>query len=120
MGWDVEISQEFEPEFAELPEEVQDEILALSVLLQRFGPELGRPHVDTLKDSRYANMKELRFRAAGGVWRTAFAFDVERSAILLVTGDKSGGSQRRFYRELIRKADERLDAHLARLKKEDE
>jgi hypothetical protein len=33
-------------------------------------------------------------------------------------GDKSGGREKRFYRELIRKADERLDAHLARLKKE--
>jgi hypothetical protein len=39
-------------------------------------------------------------------------------AILLVAGNKSGVSQKRFYRELIRKADIRLDAHLARLKKE--
>ena len=48
----------------------------------------------------------------------AFALDPKRSAILLVAGDKSGGSEKRFYRELIRKADERFDAHLARLKKE--
>jgi hypothetical protein len=27
-------------------------------------------------------------------------------------------SEKRFYRELIRKADDRFDAHLARLKKE--
>jgi len=31
-------------------------------LLQEFGPQLGRPRVDTLKGSRYANMKELRFK----------------------------------------------------------
>jgi hypothetical protein len=37
---------------------------------------------------------------------------------LLVAGDKSGGSEKRFYRELIRKADDRLDAHLGRLRKE--
>jgi hypothetical protein len=62
-------------------------------------------------------MKELRFSAAGGEWRVAFAFDTKRKAILLVAGDKSGFSEKRFYRELIRKADKRLDAHLFRLKK---
>jgi hypothetical protein len=36
----------------------------------------------------------------------------------LVAGDKSGVGERRFYRGLIRKADDRFDAHLARLKKE--
>jgi hypothetical protein len=63
-------------------------------------------------------MKELRFDAAGGVWRVAFAFDPKRRAILLVAGDKSGGSQKRFYRELIRKADQRFDEHLNRIQKE--
>jgi hypothetical protein len=60
-------------------------------------------------------MKELRFSAADGEWRVAFAFDPRRKAILLVAGDKSGGSEKRSYRELIRKADERFDAHLARI-----
>jgi len=63
-------------------------------------------------------MKELLLGAAGGEWRVAFAFDTKRKAILLVAGDKSGVSERRFYRELVRKADERFDSHLARLKKE--
>ena len=61
-------------------------------------------------------MKELRFDADNGVWRVAFAFDPERKAILLVAGDKAGTSQQRFYRQLIRKADARFDAHLAALK----
>ena len=55
-------------------------------------------------------MKELRFGAADGEWRVAFAFDTKRRANLLVAGDKSGGSEKRFYRELIRKADDRFDA----------
>ena len=37
-------------------------------------------------------------------------------AVLLVAGDKSGGSEKRFYRNLIEKADERFDAHLNRVK----
>ena len=111
-------ADEFDPEFDELPEGVQEEIEALSRLLQQFGPQLGRPRVDTLNGSHHANMKELRFDAADGVWRVAFAFDPKRHAILLVAGDKSGGSEKRFYRDLIRKADDRFGAHLARLKKE--
>lgn len=118
MVWIVEIADEFEPEFAGLPEDVQTETLALTRLIQYVGPQLGRPRVDTLKDSRHANMKEPRFSAADGEWRVAFAFDTRRKAVLLVAGDKSGVSAKRFYRELIRKADERFDAHLSRLKKE--
>ena len=97
---------------------MQTEILALSRLLQQFGPQLGRPRVDTLNGSRHANMKEMRFSAANGEWRLAFAFDPARKAVLLVAGHKSGGNVRRFYRALIRKADERFDRHLARLANE--
>jgi hypothetical protein len=43
---------------------------------------------------------------------------LQRQAILLVPGDKAGGGGKRFYRELIRKADNRFDAHLSRLKTE--
>jgi hypothetical protein len=112
------MGDEFEPEFNEMHEDVRTEVLALTRLLQQFGPQLGRPRVDTLKGSRHANMKELRFSATDGEWRVAFAFDTRRKAVLLVAGDKSGVSERRFYRELIRNADDRFDAHLARLKKE--
>ncbi len=115
VKWVVELAAEFEPEFDALQEDVRVEILALSLVLEEFGPRLGRPRVDTLKGSRHANMKELRFSAAGGEWRVAFAFDPRRRAILLVAGDKSGGSEKRFYRELIRKADNRFDAHIALL-----
>ena len=115
--WTVEIGDEFEPEFNQLHEDVRTEILALSRVLQQFGPQLGRPRVDTLNGSHHANMKELRFSAADGEWRVAFAFDPTRSAILLVTGDKSGVTEKKFYRRLIAKADERFDAHLSRLKK---
>lgn len=116
--WAVELAEEFLPEFEALDQSVRTEVLALARVLQEFGPQLGRPRVDTLKGSRHANMKELRFNAADGEWRVAFAFDPRRKAILLVAGDKSGGSEKRFYRELIRKADERFDAHLARIVRE--
>jgi hypothetical protein len=81
-GVDGRDQRRVRPEFDALHEDVQDEFLALARILQQFGPELGRPRVDTLKGSRHANMKELRFSAAGE-WRVAFAFDTQRKAILL-------------------------------------
>jgi hypothetical protein len=99
VRWDVEIGDEFDPEFEQMPEDVRIQILAHARLLQQFGPQLGRPRVDTLNDSRHPNMKELRLSAADGEWRVAFAFDTKRKAILLVAGDKSGGSQKRFYKQ---------------------
>jgi hypothetical protein len=114
--WIVEIGDELEPEFNHLHEDVRTEILALARLLQRFGPQLGRPRADTLYGSRHANMKELRFSAADGEWRVAFAFDPARKAIFLAAGDKSGVSEKRFYKRLVAKADKRFQAHLDRLK----
>ena len=109
---------DFAPEYRHLHKDVQDELLANIELLEQFGPQLGRPRADTLNGSRNPNMKELRFDAADGVWRVAFAFDPNRKAILPVARDKSGGSEKRFYRQFIGKADERFDGHLARLEKE--
>jgi hypothetical protein len=112
----VELHPAFADEFSELAEAVQDALYEEIEMLETFGPMLGRPTVDTLKDSRHNNMKELRFDADNGVWRTAFAFDPERKAILLIAGDKSGTSQKRFYKQLIKKADERFTEHLEQLK----
>lgn len=116
MPWAVRLHPDFAREADDLSEIVRVELIAGIRLLEHFGPSLGRPTVDTLSGSRHANMKELRFRADGGVWRIAFAFDPERAAILLVGGDKSGGSSGRFYTGLIRRADARFDQHLEALK----
>lgn len=103
MPWVVVFHEAFDAEFLDLPREVQTALAAKARLLERPGPLLGRPHVDTLKNSKHSNMKELRF-------------DAVRQAIVLVAGDKSGGGEARFYRDLIGKADKRFDDHLARQK----
>lgn len=115
MAWKIAFADEFYADYQALSEAVQDELLLGVRLLEIYGPKLGRPHVDTLSGSAFANMKELRFRADDGVWRVAFAFDPKRNAILLVAGDKSGTSQTRFYRRLIATADARYKAHLKRI-----
>lgn len=115
MIWTVLFDDAFAAELALLPEALQDELLAHARLLAQFGPQLGRPSVDTLKGSAHSNMKELRFSWQGQVWRTAFAFDPLRQAIVLVAGNKAGADQRRFYQALIAMADARYQAHLQRL-----
>ena len=81
MEWEILFEPDFEAEFAAFSQEVRLESLAQAKLLEAFGPQLGRPRVDTLNGSKHANMKELRFDADDGVWRVAFAFDPKRRAI---------------------------------------
>src|ERR1041385_4629296 len=111
MAWRVATTSDFDRWFAELGADAQVEVIAKGQLLRVLGPGLSRPHADTLKGSQHANMKELRADTAGMTLRIAFAFDPQRSAILLCAGDKSGVSQKRFYRQLIERADKLYDAH---------
>ena len=105
--WIVLFHEEFLREAEAFPSGARIGLAAMIEVLRELGPQLRRPHCDTLKGSQHANMKELRFGAADGVWRIAFAFDRSRRAILLAGGDKSGSSTVRFYKTLIRKADRR-------------
>ncbi|MGD0631005.1 MAG: type II toxin-antitoxin system RelE/ParE family toxin [Terracidiphilus sp.] len=109
--WEAAFHPDYAPEVLEVSDAVRREIYSLFGLLRRLGPQLGRPQADTLKGSKHANMKELRFCADNGVWRVAFAFDSKRRAILLVGGDKAGVSKDKFYRHLIEVADRRFDQH---------
>ncbi|MBK1663375.1 addiction module toxin RelE [Rhodospirillum rubrum] len=115
MTWIVLIDDDFEEEIKSLPRDARICLAERAAALAEFGPSLGRPHVGTLSNSRYPNMKELRFDTADGLWRVAFAFDPARAAILLVAGDKSGVNQKRFYKSLIARADSRFAAHLTRM-----
>ena len=117
IEWEVAFFDAFEKEFDKFSEPVQDAILASAKLLAKIGPGLKRPHTDTLNSSKHANMKELRCNADDGVWRIAFAFDPKRKAILLTAGDKAGVNKKRFYKNLIAKADERYEQHLATLQR---
>src|SRR3981189_71270 len=112
MEWDVRFDAAFAVEVGAFARAVQLEIAALTGLLRQFGPQLRRPHCDTLKGSKHANMKELRFTLPDGEWRGALALDPARCAIVLGGGSKSGVSEKRFYKDLIRVADARFTAHL--------
>jgi hypothetical protein len=43
VKWEVDLHDDFVPEYRDLHKEVQDELLARIALLEQFGPQLGRP-----------------------------------------------------------------------------
>jgi len=115
MPWTVILTPEFADWFLAEPEATRDRINVSLRLIRDFGPALGRPHVDTLKNSTVANLKELRVSVGGLPYRVFFAFDTVRRAVVLCGGDKTG--DKRFYRRMIPVAEAALERHAARLKK---
>jgi hypothetical protein len=116
MAWDVEYTDEFSDWWRTLTEDEQADVSASVSLLESHGPQLPRPHSDTVKSSRHSNMKELRTQSGGRPLRTFFAFDPRRTAILLIGGDKTGDD--RFYQRMVRIADDLLDVYLQELAQE--
>ncbi len=110
--WQVITTECFDEWFNTQSEPLQEEILAVLILLAEEGPGPGRPHVDTIKGSSFCNMKELRIQYAGSPFRAFFAFDPKRSAIVLCAGGKTGINEKRFYKDMIKLADAEFSKHL--------
>jgi hypothetical protein len=114
--WAVEFDPGFEVWAEGLSQPDAEALLAAIRVLRDQGPTLGRPLVDSVVGSRHKNMKELRPGSTGRTEvRVLFAFDPERQAILLVGGDKSSDWSG-WYEINIPVADDRFDAHMAKLR----
>jgi len=110
MAWEIEASDEFKEWYDSLTDEECGSANDVIEALVALGPALGRPQVDTLKSSRYPNMKELRIQHEGRPYRILFAFDPRRIAYLILGGDKTGDSQ--WYDNAIRRAELIYAKHL--------
>ncbi len=105
--WEVDLEL-VESWLDNLDQNSYEQVIAALELLSERGPLLGRPLVDTVKTSRHKNMKELRPGSKGrSELRILFAFNFERTAILLVAGDKSR-SWKNWYEKNIPIANKRL------------
>ena len=109
---DIEFTAEAEQWVIALSDKEFQAVAGAVDLLAAEGPALGRPAVDTIKGSRHQNMKELR--AFGGTIRALFAFDPQRSTIVLIGGDKRD-DWKGWYERNIPKADQLFDEHLAEI-----
>jgi len=106
----VEVSDEFAHWYGALEEDESQSVDTAVEMLVEYGPRLSRPYADTLKGSRFPNMKELRIQHRGRPYRILFAFDPSRSAYLILGGDKSGDPN--WYADALRRAESIYAHHL--------
>lgn len=111
MAWEVEFTDEFGRWWNSLSEEEQTSLDASVRLLEARGPHLGFPHTSGVESSKHDHMRELRTQHQGRPYRTLYAFDPRRMAILLLGGD-------RWYEINVPLADRLYDEHLAQLRRE--
>lgn len=71
--WTVIFTSTFDSWLQGQEEGMQEKVLADLMNLETYGPQLPRPYADTVKGSRYKNMKELRVQYSGRPIR-AFLF----------------------------------------------
>ena len=116
QNWNVEYTDEFELWWHSLSESEQVSIAASVALLETLGPDLNFPHSSGVSGSKHPHMRELRTQHQGRPYRTLYAFDPRRTAILLIGGDKTGKS--RWYEIQVRRADKLYDEHLQQLRVE--
>lgn len=116
--WQIQTTDRFDKWFDALGDTDRANVIAGMLVLRQKGPLLSRPYADTVKGSIYANMKELRVQSKGRPIRVFFAFDSNRTGLLLCAGDKTG-KDKRFYDEMIPVADYELAMHLEQLKRGD-
>ncbi|MCP5106735.1 MAG: hypothetical protein GY950_25345 [bacterium] len=108
--WTIDRTDEIAEWVAQLDDDAKEAIYKNLLILKNIGPSLGRPYVDSVKESKYKNMKELRVQNKKRLFRIFFIFDPARKAILLVGGDKRG--DKRFYQRLIPIADKLYERFL--------
>ena len=116
--WVIESSDEYDTWFASLDERSKESVFERVLLLQSFGPNLSRPYADSLHGSKkFSNIKELRSRTSEHILRVIYYFDPLRKAFLLTGGDKKGKDQEKFYKNLIKEAEDIIEKHEKNLEK---
>ena len=110
MSWEVEYTNEFEEWWLSLTKAEQISVAATVRLLEERGPQLPFPHSSGINGSKHSHMRELRTQHDGRPYRTLYAFDPRRAAILLLGGDKTGDGL--WYEKHVPLADKLYDEHL--------
>lgn len=116
MTWEIEYTDEFGDWWDSLDAEEQTSVRASVQLLRHVGVDLGHPHSSGINGSKHSHMRELRTQHQGRPYRTLYAFDPRRTAVLLIAGDKTGN--KRWYDTHIPIADRLYDEHLQELTNE--
>jgi hypothetical protein len=114
VAWEVEYTDEFGRWWDTLSESEQEKVDVAVHALEDLGPNLAFPLSSGIRGSRHPHMRELRIQHSGRPLRVLYAFDPERTALLLLGGDKTGDD--RWYEVNVLLADKLYDEHLRELK----
>ncbi len=117
MEWTVLYDDDFIEWLEQQQIDLQDVILGKARSLGKTGPLTGRPLVGTIRGSKYFNLKELIVQHRGIPWRVFFAFDPNQDAVILVGDNKKGQDEKRWYRKIIKEAEQRYEKHLKEIGK---
>jgi hypothetical protein len=115
--WTIKQTEEFQNWFEGSAKSLQDDTLEHVEVLRQLGPHLGRPLVDTLKNSLIKNLKELRFNSGNKVIRIFFVFDPDRNGVLIIGGNKAGSGDKIFYDKMIHQSEKIYSKYLEECKK---
>jgi len=74
--WEIKRTEELAKWTKTLDDDAREAILKNIIILKEIGPNLGRPYVDTLKQSRHKNMKELRIQNKKRLFRILFLINI--------------------------------------------
>ena len=105
-------TKEYEEWFTAQDEEAKTLVNAKIIVLKEFGPNLGRPYVDTVKGSKYKNLKELRINHKKYVLRILLIFNRKRNCWLIIGGNKKGKNEEDFYKKTIKQAEELIEKYI--------
>lgn len=114
MAWEIEFTDEFGEWWDGLTIEAQKSVNVGVGWLRELGPALTRPYADTVRGSKFSNMRELRVQHEGRPYRVLYAFNPLRTGILLIGGDKTGNP--RWYDQYVPRADAIYEEHLREIK----
>ena len=84
MKWQIEFFNEQVFEDAErMPKGIKAKFIKISELIEEFGPEIGMPHVETIKGSDSHGLFEMRPRGKEGIARALFCTLPGKKVIVL-------------------------------------
>lgn len=108
--WTFLTTAEYRKWVAGLGDEDRARLHRTEARLMVEGPHLGRPNADTVRGSKFSNMKELR---PTPTIRAFFALDPQQQVVMLCGGDKANAQQGDAWdKKMIRRADRLYKIHL--------
>lgn len=104
MKWEIEFYDEsVEKDALNLPKKIKAKFIRISELVEEFGPNIGKPYVDTIKGKDCQGLFEMRPRGTEGIARAFFCIVAKQKIIILNVVIKKADKVRKSELETAKK-----------------